>query len=261
MEERALTNADLGSGGTISAQQRPDLGPGACPRRSGTGTTQPLGATRGRLAWAGAALAPPTRSRSDGRGPGVPSPSRALGQPGSDGSLRTGLGPPSASPPRAVGGCRAGVAKAQSPGWVALAGKGFGVGRRDPGAGSGRGLGAWRAGGRSGGRGEGGAADGGGSVRSRAQGQPWPPRSKAAWRERPGAEGLTGRRGRAEQVQIFPGTPGPGRPLSPVPLDPPPCAHAPSLFPAPRGRAPATTPAPALIASEVPGVEFLGRGF
>ncbi|KAJ8796758.1 hypothetical protein J1605_002028 [Eschrichtius robustus] len=172
-------------------------------------------------------------------------------------------GTPSASPPRAVGGCRAGVAKARSPGWVALAGKGFGVGRPDPGAGSGRGLGAWRAGGRSGGRGEGGAAAGGGSVRSRAQGQQWPPQSKAAWRERPGAEGLTGRRGRAEQVQIFPGTPGPGRPLSPVPLDPPPCAHAPSLFPAPRGRAPATTPAPALIAfiaSEVPGVEFLGRG-
>ena len=246
---------------------RDHLGP-ATPRSGARGSPTPLGYRHHPAPWRHSR--PPGLGRRSAR----TAHSEPVWRPGSGSpELQPGLGTarerwlrpkragtPSASPPRAVGGCRAGVAKARSPGWVALAGKGFGVGRLDPGAGSGRGLGAWRAGG----RGEGGAAAGGGSVRSRAQGQQWPPQSKAAWRERPGAEGLTGRRGRAEQVQIFPGTPGPGRPLSPVPLDPPPCAHAPSLFPAPRGRAPATTPAPALIAliaSEVPGVEFLGRGF
>lgn len=68
----------------------------------------------------------------------------------------------------------------------------------------------WARGGRGGGVAGGGAAAGGGRVRSWAQGPPWPPRSLAASRERRGAEGLTGRRGRAEQVQPFPGIPGPG---------------------------------------------------
>lgn len=44
-------------------------------------------------------------------------------------------------------------------------------------------------GGRGGGVARGGAAAGGGRVRSGAQGPPWPPRSRAASRERPGAEG------------------------------------------------------------------------
>lgn len=156
MEERALTNADLGSGGTISAQQRPDLGPGACPRRSGTGTTQPLGATRGRLAWAGAALAPPTRSRSGGRGPGVPSPSRALGQPGSDGSLRTGLGPPRLRPLEPLAGAGLGWPRPKVRGgwpWRAR-GSGWAAGTRGPARDAG-----WARGGRAGGAGGGARAE------------------------------------------------------------------------------------------------------
>ena len=148
MEERAWTNADLGSGGTISVQQRPDLGPGARPRRSGTGTTQPLGATRGRLAWAGAALAPPTRSRSGGRGPGVPNSSRAWGQPGSDGSVRSGLGHPRLRPLEPLAGAGLGWPRPEARGgWPwRVRGSGWAASTRGPARGAG-----WARGGRVGG--------------------------------------------------------------------------------------------------------------
>lgn len=253
--ERALTNAESRSGLAISQpSDAPVWGAGLAHAARVPAPTTPRRPSRPlRPRWRSARTA---HSEPVGRpGSGRPEP-----QPGRGTALarwlpRNPAGTSSASPPGAVGRCRAGAAKARSPGWVALAGWGLG-GRR--GAAAGR-----VAGGLAGlaGRGGGGAAAGGG--RSPAQGPQWLPRSEAAWRERPGAEGLAGRRGRAEQVQIFPGTPGPGRPLSPVWLDHPPHAAAPSGFSEPRGRAPATTPAPVLIASEdlpVPGVQFLGRG-
>ena len=78
MVERALTNVVwfglVWVGFDHLSPATPDVGRGARPRRSGTGATQPLGAPRGRPAWAGAALAPPTRSRLGDPGPGDPNP-------------------------------------------------------------------------------------------------------------------------------------------------------------------------------------------
>lgn len=222
MVERAMTDAEPRSGLTTSAPQRPDVGRGARPRRSGTGTTQPLGAPRGRPAWAGAALAPPNRSRSGDPGPEDSSPSRVGGQPWGDGSLGTRLGPPRPRPPGAVGRCRTGAAKARSPGWVALAGRGSGAAAGLP-------LGAWRAGWRAGG-------PGAGRGRSRGRRRPCPePGSGAAVAaaERGCLEGAPGRRGVS-----WP--PGPRRAGTDLPWDPWP--RSPSLPrpvrpPAPRPRA------------------------
>lgn len=164
--------------GHLRPGRRPP-GPAALPGRLAPGA--PGGRPRR------AALAPLTRAT---RRPGL---LKSLIPAGHEDSARERPQPPTpAGPARASAHAADRGLPARSPGWVVLA---SGTARPTvptPGPPRGAGWGAWRAGrGRARGRSRG----RGGGVRRAAQGPQWPPRSEAACRERPGAEGLTGHRG------------------------------------------------------------------
>lgn len=177
-----------------------------------------------------------------GRGRGDPAgPAAACRRPPHRAGREVGV-PESRAPAgdRAQGPGTAAAPPESTQGWSGPAARG---GRPPRGAGWARGG---RGAGGRGGRG-GGAAAGGGRVPSPAQGPQWPPRSQATSRERPGTEGLTGRRGAQSRYRPLrdprrrpPSLPGPVR-------APAARARRPrSPLPAPRGRILAATPAPGL---------------
>lgn len=179
MEKKAWTHADPG----------PRAPPSRTPPSRTSGSARPPSSRR---PWRPpaprrAALAPLTRAT---RRPGL---LKSLIPAGHEDSTRERPQPPTpAGPARASASKAVRGRPARSPGWVVLA---SGTARPTvptPGPPRGAGWGAWRAGrGRARGRSRG----RGGGVRRAAQGPQWPPRSEAACRERPGAEGLTGHRG------------------------------------------------------------------
>lgn len=146
VEQRALTHAGMGSRWTIPA--------GYAAPIWGLGSPTPLRDRRHQSLWRGART---THSEPVGR-PRSWSPERPLGPSArAQGECRPTAtselaGTARVSPPLAVGGRPArGAGQGPQP-RVGGPGEGrFGVGRPDPGAAEGRGLGAWRAGRRRGG--------------------------------------------------------------------------------------------------------------